>query len=211
MQALPPSDWSERSHALAALLARVGLGDRAAFQALYRQTAPHLFAVVLRIQGNRSLAEDVLQDVYVNVWRAAQTFDAQRSQPLTWLGSIARHRAIDSLRRQQAQPDTVPLDGTAQGDAGGDEDRAPSPELPSPEPGPMELLERAASARALNDCMAGLRPEQQQGLALAFYQGLSHSEVADHLGQPLGTVKSWLRRGLLALRSCLDRAAEREH
>lgn len=209
MQALPPSDWSERSHALAALLAQVGLGSRSAFQELYRQTAPHLFAVVLRIQGNRSLAEEVLQDVYVNVWRAAQTFDAHRSQPLTWLGSIARHRAIDSLRRQQAQPDTVPLEGPV--DPAGDEDRRPSPELASAEPGPMELLERAASARALNDCMAGLRPEQQQGLALAFYQGLSHSEVAEHLGQPLGTVKSWLRRGLLALRTCLDRAAERAH
>lgn len=209
MQALPPSDWSDRSHALAALLAQVGLGNRLAFQELYRLTAPHLFAVVLRIQGNRSLAEDVLQDVYVNVWRAARTFDAQRSQPLTWLGSIARHRAIDSLRRQQTQPDTVPMEVFDL--PPGEDERAPADELASAEPGPLELLERAGRARALQDCMQALRPEQQQGLALAFYQGLSHSEVAQHLGQPLGTVKSWLRRGLLALRNCLDRAAEREH
>src|SRR6185369_8495147 len=107
--ALPPmvkatADWSERSHDLSRLLARAGLGDRAAFATLYERTSSHLFAVVLRINRDRAQAEDILQEVYVNVWRAASSFDAAQSQPLTWLTSIARNRAIDSLRRQQTQP-----------------------------------------------------------------------------------------------------------
>ena len=94
-----PADWTERSHDLSRLLARAGLGDRAAFATLYERTSSHLFAVVLRINRDRAQAEDILQEVYVNVWRAASSFDAAQSQPLTWLTSIARNRAIDSLRR----------------------------------------------------------------------------------------------------------------
>ena len=100
----PPADWTERSHDLSRLLARAGLGDRAAFATLYERTSSHLFAVVLRINRDRAQAEDILQEVYVNVWRAASSFDAAQSQPLTWLTSIARNRAIDSLRRVQTQP-----------------------------------------------------------------------------------------------------------
>src|SRR5205814_318004 len=97
-------EWSERSHDLSRLLARSALGDRAAFATLYERTSSHLFAVVLRINRDRAQAEDILQEVYVNVWRAASSFDAAQSQPLTWLTSIARNRAIDSLRRLQTQP-----------------------------------------------------------------------------------------------------------
>src|SRR5437763_16304157 len=100
----PAAEWSERSVDLARLLGRAGLGDRAAFATLYERTSAHLFAVVLRINRDRAQAEDILQEVYVNVWRAANSFDAAQSQPLTWLTSIARNRAIDSLRRQQTQP-----------------------------------------------------------------------------------------------------------
>lgn len=201
MKPVPPADWSARSQALAELLARVRLGDRAAFEALYRQTAPHLFAIVLRIQGQRSQAEDILQDVFVNIWRAAHTFDAERSQPLTWLGSIARHRAIDSLRREQARLPTVSLspdpDDPAAGDDGLDQ-------LPGPQPGPLEQLIQRGEADGLQHCLARLPASQRQSLHLAFVQGLSHAEIAQHLGQPLGTVKSWVRRGLLSLRGCLE-------
>src|SRR5256885_16508221 len=100
----PEREWSERSRALSQLLARAGLGDRAAFVTLYERTSAHLFGVVLRINRDRAQAEDVLQEVYMNIWRAASGFDAAQSQPLTWLTSIGRNRAIDSLRRQQAQP-----------------------------------------------------------------------------------------------------------
>ena len=97
----PPIEWTERSRELSQLLARAGLGDRAAFATLYDKTSSHLFAVVLRINRDRGQAEDVLQEVYVNVWRSAQSFDAAQSQPLTWLTRIARNRAIDSLRRRK--------------------------------------------------------------------------------------------------------------
>jgi RNA polymerase sigma factor (sigma-70 family) len=90
-------DWPEKSRELSQLLARTGLGDRRAFAALYDRTSAHLFGVILRIQRDRALAEDLLQEIYVSVWKAAASFDAARSQPLTWLTSIARNRAIDSL------------------------------------------------------------------------------------------------------------------
>lgn len=197
-----PQDWTDRSRELAALLSRVALGDRAAFATLYQRSSAHLLGVVLRIQKDRGQAEDVLQEVYVNVWRAAQSFDATLSQPLTWLTSIARNRAIDSLRRRQSEPQTV---STAVG-LGDDDDHDLLQDLPSPDAGPLELLGQAADARALQGCMKALSGEQQQSLALAFYQGLSHAEVAEHLKQPLGTVKSWVRRALLSLKGCLERA-----
>ena len=208
MNATTQDDWSERSREAAALLARTALGDRAAFARLYERTSGHLFAVVLRIQRDRAQAEDLLQEIYVNVWRAASSFDAARSQPLTWLTSIARNRAIDSLRRQQTQPmllSTTPA---------GDDDEGDGPDAVERHadegPGPLDLLQRAGDARELHRCMDGLAPAQRQSVALAFYDGLSHAEVAEHLQQPLGTVKSWLRRALLALRGCLDAALARD-
>lgn len=198
-------DRSDRNRELADLLARTALGDRAAFATLYRQSSAHLLGVVLRIQKDRAQAEDVLQEVYVNVWRAAQTFDGSLSQPLTWLTSVARNRAIDSLRRRQSDPITV---STSVGAGDEDDDHDMLQDLASNDLGPLELLGQAADARALRGCVAALSGEQQQSLALAFYQGLSHAEVASHLKQPLGTVKSWLRRALLSLKGCLQRAAQ---
>src|SRR3982750_157769 len=111
----PTQDWSERSKELSQLLARAGVGDRAAFATLYDKTSSHLFAVVLRINRDRAQAEDILQEVFVNVWRAAKTFDAAQSQPLTWLTSIARNQAIDSLRRAQSRPQIQTRGASADG------------------------------------------------------------------------------------------------
>lgn len=198
----PPSqDWSERSRDLSRLLSRAGLGDRAAFGTLYERTSSHLFAVVLRINRDRSQAEDILQEVYVNVWRAAQGFDAAQSQPLTWLTSIARNRAIDSLRRAQTQPQFDSRSHVNDEDSDVYDDKADHA------PGPLELLSQASDARALGDCMAVLTASQRQSVALAFYDGLSHAEVAEHMRQPLGTVKSWVRRALMSLKTCLERAS----
>ncbi|WP_127998392.1 sigma-70 family RNA polymerase sigma factor [Piscinibacter defluvii] len=203
----PTPDWSDRSRELAQLLARCGLGDRAAFGTLYERTCAHLFAVVLRIQRDRAQAEDILQEVYVNVWRSAQGFDAAQSQPLTWLTSIARHRAIDSLRRAQTQPQLQSVHTSA------DEDHDEGnmlDQVAADDPGPLDLLGRASDARELARCMAVLSAAQRQCLALAFFDGLSHAEVATRLREPLGTVKSWVRRALLSLRACLDTAVRRD-
>ena len=199
-----PNDWSQRSRDLSRLLGRAGLGDRAAFAEVYQRTSAHLFAVVLRINRDRAQAEDILQEVYVNVWRAAQSFDAAQSQPLTWLTSVARNRAIDSLRRKQAEPITQSAAFTD------DEEHDVVDTLASELPGPLEMLSRASDARALSACMEHLTAQQRQSVALAFYDGLSHAEVAAQMGQPLGTVKSWVRRALMALKGCLDAAVGRD-
>jgi RNA polymerase sigma-70 factor (ECF subfamily) len=198
----PNADWSERSRDLSQLLARAGLGDRAAFATLYDKSSSHLFAVVLRICRDRAQAEDVLQEVYVKVWRAASGFDAAQSQPLTWLTSIARNAAIDSLRRAQAQPQLQTASASSS-----DEDHDVYDDTADDRPGPLELLSRASDARALSQCMQALSAPQRQSLALAFYDGLSHAEVAEKMNQPLGSVKSWVRRALLALKACLEQSS----
>ncbi len=201
----PAESWSARSQALAEALARTALGERSAFRRLYDGSRAHLFGVILRIQPDRSQAEDVLQEVFVNVWRSAAAFDPARAQPLTWLTTIARNRAIDSLRRRQTQPATVSLtrsddDEDSQYDVTADDDTDP-----------LGLLQRAGEAQAVTDCLGELSSQQQQCLALAFYQGLSHAEVAEHLAQPLGSVKSWVRRALMALKDCLGRAGQAQY
>jgi RNA polymerase sigma-70 factor (ECF subfamily) len=201
----PQSDWSERSLELSRLLARSGLGDRAAFATLYERSSPHLLGVILRIQRDRAQAEDILQEVYVNVWRAARSFDAAQSQPLTWLTSIARNRAIDSLRRTQTQPQLQTHFSNPD-----NEDSDVYDTVASDAPGPLDLLSRASDARALAACMESLSAPQRQSVALAFFDGLSHAEVAENMAQPLGTVKSWVRRALLSLKSCLDAAVRRD-
>jgi RNA polymerase sigma-70 factor (ECF subfamily) len=206
-QPTPKSDWSDRSLELSGLLARAGLGDRAAFATLYERTSAHLLGVVMRIQRDRTLAEDILQEVYVNVWRAAQSFDAAQSQPLTWLTSVARNRAIDSLRRAQAQPQLKTNITTTSID---DEETDVYDTVADDAPGPLDLLSRASDARALSACMQGLSAPQRQSVALAFFDGLSHAEVAEAMRQPLGTVKSWVRRALMSLKSCLDSAVQRD-
>jgi RNA polymerase sigma factor (sigma-70 family) len=204
--ATPQSDWTERSLELSKLLARAGLGDRAAFATLYERTSSHLLGVVLRIQRDRAQAEDILQEVYVNVWRAAQSFDAAQSQPLTWLSSIARNRAIDSLRRTQTQPQfRSTITSTAD-----EEETDVYDTVADSAPGPLDLLSRASDARALSSCMQGLSAQQRQSVALAFFDGLSHAEVAEQMRQPLGTVKSWVRRALMSLKSCLESAVQRD-
>jgi RNA polymerase sigma-70 factor (ECF subfamily) len=190
---------------LGALLSRTGLGDRAAFATLYERSSAHLFAVVLRINKDKAQAEEVLQEVYVKVWRSAASFDAAQSQPLTWLTSIARHQAIDSLRRAQTQAQTVSFHSDHADD---DSDDNMLDHTASDNPGPLDLLSQASDARALSNCMQHLSAPQRQSLALAFYDGLSHAEVAQHMGLALGTVKSWVRRALLSLKSCLDAAAD---
>lgn len=192
----PERAATDRSGGLAALLARVALSDQRAFAELYRQTGAHLYAVAVRILRDGPLAEEILQEVFVNVWHYAGTYDAAKSQPLTWLTSIVRNRCLDQRRRREL--DTVTL--------AGDDDDAPALDVPSEAPSPVDLLLAGADARSVRDCVDTLDAGPKQAIALAFFQGLSHAELAHHLREPLGTVKSWIRRGLARLRRCLDAA-----
>jgi RNA polymerase sigma-70 factor, ECF subfamily len=175
---------------LAALLARCGLADRHAFSQLYEATKAKLFAVSLRIVRERHLAEEVLQDSFVSIWNNADGYATAKSAPMTWMTAIVRNRSLDLLRRPhlEVQDDedffTLNL-----------EDDALSPQ---------DLLSQSRDKVRVENCMKGLDGEQLQTISLAFFQGLSHSEVADHLGKPLGTVKTHIRRGLQKLKGCLE-------
>jgi RNA polymerase sigma-70 factor (ECF subfamily) len=188
-----PEKQLERNARLMELLARTALKDQQAFAELYRLSSPHLYAVATRILREAAAAEEVLQEGFVNVWHHAGSYVATRSQPLTWLTSIVRNRCLDRLRRHEVK--TVTMDAEEEGET-----------IAAKDPGPLELLLAGADARAVKECVEALDPGQKQAIALAFFQGLSHSELARHLRQPLGTVKSWVRRGLDRLRTCLDRA-----
>ncbi|TXF11712.1 sigma-70 family RNA polymerase sigma factor [Pelomicrobium methylotrophicum] len=177
--------------ALAELLARCALRDEQALERLYRLTAPRLFSLALRMLKRRDWAEDLLQDCYIAVWRHAADYRTERGQALAWMAAILRNRALDWLRR--LDPET-PLD-----------DESAAHEPVGDEPGPLEHVQSSAMVRALQECLERLQPGQRQAIAFAYYQGLTHEELASRLGEPLGTVKTWIRRGLEQLRRCLGR------
>ena len=175
-------------------LARVALGDRAAFARVYQATSAHLFGVALRILNRRDVAEDVLQEAFVSVWHHAGSYQAASGQPMTWMISIVRNKALDVVRSAAVRHETeMPL--TAEGDAIDVQDERPNP---------LQLLTQATDAMAIRGCMEALDASHRQCLALAFYKGMSHSEVAAHMRAPLGSVKAWVRRGLERLKKCLE-------
>jgi RNA polymerase sigma-70 factor (ECF subfamily) len=188
-----PTRQLERNARLMELLARTALADQRAFAELYRLTSSHLYAVALRILRDAPAAEEALQESFVNVWHHARSYVAAKSQPLTWLTSIVRNRCLDQLRRREVE--TVSLNDDEEG-----------VDVATEDPTPLERLLSGADARAIGACVETLEAGQKQAIALAFFQGLSHGELARHLRQPLGTVKSWTRRGLDRLRSWLDAA-----
>jgi len=180
---------------LGALLARVAIGDRSSFRRLYDATAPSLLGVALRILRDRTRAEDVVQEAFVNVWHRAATYRESAGAPMTWLTAIVRNRALDALRSESRHgADSLTDDEDAMLD------------IEDERPGPMALLTQAADALAIRACLETIDGSQRQCLALAYYHGLSHSEMAAHLGSPIGSVKVWLRRGLEKIRRCLERA-----
>ena len=179
---------------LARWLARVALGDRHAFEALYQATSSYLMAVAWRVLQHRDLAEEVLQDAFVKVWHGAGMYDARLGAPMTWLINIVRNRAID-IRRSRA---------AALSDAHGDDDADAPDALASPAAGPEQWLDAAIRQVGVQQCMGQLTASQRQALALVYYQGMSHTEAAQALNTPLGTTKAWVRRGLDYLRACLQ-------
>ena len=176
--------------ALAALINRCAARDEKAFAELYKLTSPKLFGVALRILQRRDWAEEVLQECFVNIWHHASAYVVEKSAPQTWMTRIVRNRCLDWLRRPDHEVSGEVQDAIIENWA---DDAA----------GPLERLSTSRDGHRVAGCMQGLDGVQRQVIALAFFDGLSHSEVASHLQQPLGSVKSWIRRGLEKLRLCL--------
>lgn len=177
------------------LLARVALRDQQAFKELYDLTSSHLYGVALRYLRTAATAEEILQEAYINVWQQAGTYAATLSSPMTWLISVVRNKALDHLRKFKRETEsTDSVDAGAEGQV----------EAIAEHADPHELFSAATEAMVLKRCVALLDAPQRQSLALAFYDGLSHSELAEHLRVPLGTAKAWVRRGLERLRKCIE-------
>ena len=175
---------------LAAALVRVASGDRAALRLVYQDTSAKLFGVCLRILKDRGEAEDVLQEVFVTVWRKAASFDPGRASPITWMVAIARNRAIDRLRASAVSRRMEPIESA---DAVSD-----------PAPAAVERVELAQQHQRLSRCLEELEARQASAIREAFLDGTTYEELATRMSVPLGTMKSWIRRGLLKLRTCLE-------
>jgi RNA polymerase sigma factor, sigma-70 family len=180
-----PTECAELSRILLA----VGRGDQRAFAELYRLTSPRLFGVCLRMLRDRGEAEDALQETYATVWRRAESFDPARAGAITWLVTLARNKAIDRLRRHREQP----LD---------DPDRIDLAD--EHQPSPAQHADASQERQRLQRCLDQLEPQQQSAVRAAFFSGATYNELAARSGVPLATMKSWIRRSLIRLRSCLE-------
>ncbi len=181
------------------LLARIAQQDRPALRALYDATAGALLGVAYRVLNDRAAAEDVLQEVFVGVWRKAAQLPELRSHPMAWLTATVRNRAIDTLRQRRPEQ---PLHWQ---DADGEERSFDVPDENTPSP--PEQLESVQCDQQLTDCLQQLEPEPRHAVQLAYFEGLTHAELAERLAKPLGTVKAWVRRSLDRLRLCMGEAA----
>jgi len=175
---------------LTEILVRTGSEDRAAFRDLYTLTSAKLFGVCLRICGERQAAEDVLHEVYLTVWKRAGAYEPGRASPITWLATIARNRAID-WRRAQGIRRHAPIED--------------APEIIDPAPLVSETMETDETAHHLSDCLDGLENNQRIAIRTAFFEGATYAVLAERQAVPLGTMKSWVRRGLARLKECLER------
>ena len=174
---------------LAALLVRVADGDAAAFQTFYDRTSAKLFGVILRILVERQESEDVLQEVYLSVWRKAATFDAAKASPITWAATIARNRAIDRLRARPPRG-AVPVEAAF--------------DLADDGPAQDAGLIHDQDARRIAAALATLEPRHAAAIRACYYDGVTYDELAAREQVPVGTLKSWVRRGLIRLREQLE-------
>ena len=184
----PAAQAADFDQQLQSLLDRCAVADAAALERLYEVASPHLFACLTRMLRRRALAEEALQDVFVSIWQRAGQFRSARGRPLAWMMSIARYRAIDLLRHERSAPVLVP-------------------DLPERIESPDDSKEDSVwmpAAGSLERCLGMLNERQRSCLELAFVRGNSHEDISRLTGNPLGTVKSWIRRGLQSLRRCLE-------
>jgi RNA polymerase sigma factor (sigma-70 family) len=180
---------SDNRAALAWLLARIAAQDTVAFAELYRRASPRLLGVSVRMLGDRSEAEEVLQEVFIAVWRRAQSFDPALSSPMTWLVALTRNKSIDRLRQRREQPAEDPIDLEAQAD-----ERF----------GPAVAAENSHEYHRLQRCLDELDPRSSRSVREAYFSGATYKELAERCRVPLGTMKSWIRRALLQLRTCME-------
>jgi len=171
------------------LLGAVARGDEAAFERVYGATRAKLYGVLLRILGKPALAEEVMEETYLKVWKLADQFDPATASPITWLVAIARNRAIDIVRKGGS----ISID-----------DEPEAPEAPPAEaPAPLARREMTAELKRLLSCLGRLDPEKQRIVLLAYYSGWSRDQLASKLDIPVTTIRTWLRRSLLEIRECM--------
>jgi RNA polymerase sigma factor (sigma-70 family) len=183
------NDTSTETDTLEQLLVRVAMRDRAAFAQLYEQTAARLFGLCRRLMADRGEAEDVLQEAFVSVWRRADRYDPSLGSASTWLTAVVRNRAIDRLRQRREATNAEPLDFER---------------LPDPSDGPAAHAMASADYLRLQRCLAQLEPKYSRSVRAAFFTGATYKELAERGQVPLATMKSWIRRALLQLRTCLE-------
>jgi RNA polymerase sigma-70 factor (ECF subfamily) len=172
-------------------LARAGRGSQSALAEIYEATSAKLFGICLRILGDRGEAEDALQDIYLNVWRRAGSFDAERASPITWLATLARNRSIDRLRANGGRRGSEPIEAAL--------------DVADPSPDAAASLEASQSSARLSGCIGELETRKAEAIRTSFFEGATYAELAERSDVPLGTMKSWIRRGLLQLKECLER------
>ncbi len=182
---------------LIALLDRVALAEESALRELYELTSSKLYGLAVRVVGNREWAEDVLQEAYLNIWKIAGDYKAVLSPPMAWMGMLVRSRGLDFLRRRASdRADRMQaLDEVISDTVAGDS------------PDPLDSAQASEQARALHQCLSQLEGRQREVISLAYLRDLSHGELAQQLKLPLGTVKTWIRRGLEQLRGCMGKLA----
>ena len=182
---------------LITLIDRVAQADEKALRELYELTSSKLYGVAVRVVTNRDWAEDVLQEAFINIWRIAGDYKATLSTPMAWMALVVRSRGLDFLRRRASnRADRMQeLDDVISDTVAGDS------------PTPMDVAQASEQALALHNCMSQLDNKQREVVSLAYMRDMSHGELAEQLKLPLGTVKTWIRRGLEQLRGCMARLA----
>jgi len=171
------------------LLGAVARGDEAAFERLYDATRSKLYGVLLRILGKTALAEEVMAETYLKVWKMADQFDPATASPITWMVAMARNRAIDIVRKQ--------------GDVAINNEEPEAAQPAAETPAPLARREMTAELKRLLSCLGRLDPEKQRIVLLAYYSGWSRDQLATKLDIPVNTIKTWLRRSLLEIRECM--------
>ena len=182
---------SEARERLKAAMVRLAGGDRSALEEVYRRTSEKLFGICLRILKDEKEAEDALQDVYITLWRRADRYDPERASPISWLATFARNRAIDRLRVGKVRQGSVPEE-----EAAPVADRAPLAE---------DLLIDAERSARVHTCLETLDEKPRSAIRTAFFEGRTYAQIAEAGNVPLGTMKSWVRRGLQKLKTCLEK------